>query len=465
MRRCPSYQRAPSVSATGKEGGPFQQAPFAETPRVCQISGNTYLFRPVAGWLGRGDISECASAMALIANSLAGEAGGPPQFAALKVAALLDTAIISGPGRQLAALAHAVREHGVEFRIYMFQRAGRPISPYIGYLERAGIDHVVLPDRGRLDVRLVGALARALREWRPDIVQSHNYRTAALAWLLRVGAPWPWIAFFHGATNENWKMRLYNRIDRALLPRADRLVVMSEHHLRSFASIEDRVRLIYNAAIPLPVGGTSVSLAAARLPGVPLVGVVGRLSFEKGIDVLLDAAARCQAARTPISLVVVGEGPEREVLERQAAALGLANHVHFVGNVLNMASLYPQLDLVVLPSRSEGLPNVLLEAVRANVPVVATAVGAVPEVLANPAAGEIAPPEDAGALAGAIGRALARGSTAEAHAARQALVRRFSLSHRVSCHLALYAELRPDRLRGPGYPVTTLPAGTPWCAR
>src|SRR4051812_13968590 len=73
------------------------------------------------------------------------------KFAGLRVAALMDTAIVSGPGRQLVALAQGLREYGVTLRVYMFQRAGRPRSPFISYLDRAGIEHIVLPDRGPLD--------------------------------------------------------------------------------------------------------------------------------------------------------------------------------------------------------------------------------------------------------------------------------------------------------------------------
>ncbi|WP_457155605.1 glycosyltransferase family 4 protein, partial [Mesorhizobium sp. P5_C1] len=119
------------------------------------------------------------------------------------MASLIDTAIVSGPGRQLTALANQLGEHGVKLRVYMFQRTGRSASPFIAYLERAGVDHVVFPDNGPLDVSLLLRLGRSLREWKPDIVQTHNYRTTVMAYLLKLtNPPWPWIAFFHGSTNE-----------------------------------------------------------------------------------------------------------------------------------------------------------------------------------------------------------------------------------------------------------------------
>jgi glycosyltransferase involved in cell wall biosynthesis len=369
----------------------------------------------------------------------------PVRFADLRVAAIIDTAILSGPGRQLTALAARLDRYGVKLRVYMFQRAGHPLSPFIAYLERAGVDHVVLPDRGPFDLILLASLGRSLREWGPDIVQTHNYRTTVMAYLLKcMNPPWPWIAFFHGLTNEDWKVRLYNRIDRMLLPKADRLVVMSARHKNEFSEVGDRVSVIHNAILPIPSEASPVELCNIRPAGVPLIGVIGRLSPEKGVDVLIDAVSLLPPGS--VSVFLAGDGPERSNLERQATALGVGSAIHFLGTVRDVASLYPQLDLVVLPSRSEGLPNVLLEALSADVPVIATAVGAVPEVLTDNAAGRVIPPDDARSMAEAITRTLADGRSDSAKKSRAAAVDRFSLEKRVERHVNLYRELRPDRL-------------------
>lgn len=367
----------------------------------------------------------------------------------LRVAAVMDTWIVSGPGRQIAALSKALEAQGMELRIFMFQRSGRPTSPFIAYLERAGVSHVVIPDNGPLDTALPGRLRRAFDEWKPDIVQSHGYRMTTLIYLLRLaGVRIPWVAFFHGATDENWKIRLYNLIDRTLLRRADRLVVLSEENRSMFADVAERLRLIHNASFPIPPDGEPVRLGHLRLPGQPLIAAVSRLSPEKGLDLLIEAVARLSAAGRPVSLVVAGDGQERAALERQAAALRIQDRVHFLGLVQNVTSLYSEVDMVVLPSRPgrEGLPNVLLEAMRADVPVVATAAGSVPEVLAVPGSGELVRPGDVDALVQGIEAALARGRSPEAAAARVKAIDRFSVERRVAAHLALYAEMRPDLL-------------------
>jgi glycosyltransferase involved in cell wall biosynthesis len=378
--------------------------------------------------------------------TIASPALGAPR---LRVAAVMDTWIVSGPGRQISALSQVLQAQGVELRIFMFQRSGRPTSPFIAYLERAGVPHVVIPDNGPLDTALPGRLRRAFDEWKPDIVQSHGYRMTTLVYLMRLaGVRIPWVAFFHGATDENWKIRLYNLIDRTLLRRADRLVVLSEENRSAFADVAERLRLIHNASFPIPPDGEPVRLGHLRQAGQPLIAAVSRLSPEKGLDLLIEAVARLSTAGRPVSLVVAGDGQERTALERQAATLGIQDRVHFLGLVQNVTSLYSEVDMVVLPSRPgrEGLPNVLLEAMRADVPVVATAAGSVPEVLAVPGSGELVRPGNVDALVQGIEAALKRGRSPEAAAARVKAIDRFSVERRVAAHLALYAEMRPDLL-------------------
>lgn len=385
-----------------------------------------------------------------------------PASSRLRVAAVMDTWIVSGPGRQLAALSQGLRSQGVDLKVFMFQRRGRSPSPFIDYLERAGVSCVVIPDGGPVDPAVPGRLRQALDEWKPDIVQTHGYRLTALMFLLRLtGLRLPWIAFFHGATEENWKVRLYNRLDGVLLRRADRLVVLSEENRRVFADAGQRLRLIHNASFPIPPDGEPVRLDHLRRAGQPLIAAVSRLSPEKGLDILIEAVARLRARGRPVSLVIAGDGQERMALEKQAAALGIGDHVHFLGMVVNVTSLYSQVDAVVLPSRPgrEGLPNVLLEAMRADAPVVATAAGSVPEVLAVPGSGELVRPGDVDALVEGIEAALTHGRSPAAVAARAEAIGRFSLERRVAAHLSLYAEMRPDLLAWApvGPPVTAAP--------
>lgn len=369
-----------------------------------------------------------------------------PGKPSVRVAAVIDAATVSGPARQLAALAQELEPQGVLLHVITFHRQGRPRSAFADFLEAAGVPVTVLHDAGPADVRLIGRLRAALTALDPHVVQSHGYRPTALVFALRrLGLPVPWIAFFHGETFENRKVRLYNWLDRRLMPHADRIVVMTARHVDRFGDLGDRVRVVHNAAIPVaedPVARerTARAIANRRLTE-PVIGVVGRLSPEKGVDVFLEAAAMLRRAGLPFTAIVAGDGPERTRLEAQRSTLDLDGIVHFLGALDAVSPVYDVLDALVIPSRSEGLPNVLLEALRADVPVVATDVGAIREVIGDTRAGIIVSPESAAELAAGIAAAIESRNDDDASRDRRAVTARMSLGHRAQEHLRLYREV------------------------
>lgn len=366
------------------------------------------------------------------------------------IVALIDTAQISGPGRQLAALATELRSSGVDLRVILLHRAHRPYPAYAEYLTSAGVTHAVVPDRGSLDLSIVVRIRELLRKWSAELIQTHSYRMTFAAVALRLlGDRRPWIGFFHGATAEDRKVRIYHWLDRRLLGAADRIVVMSRLHAGEFARYGARVRVIHNAVIPLTAPATESGL---RLPpeidrsaGIPLIGVVGRLSHEKGVDLFLDACRALAGRGVAFQAVIAGDGPERASLQARCEALGLSDRVFLLGQVTDVRSLYQHLALLVIPSRSEGLPNVLLEAMAADVPAVSTAVGAVPEVLTDPMAGTLVPIGDPEEMANAIDDILRWCRTPPASAARASTARRFSLAERTNSVKRLYDELSGTR--------------------
>lgn len=360
-------------------------------------------------------------------------------------------------GRQLGALASSLVDLGARFHVLLLQRPGKGRPPLAEYLEGIGVSCGVVEDRGPLDFGLVRRTAELLDGEAPSVVQSHGYKATAVVWALRrTGAKWPWVGFFHGETHENLKARVYHWLDHKMLGAADRVAVMSKPQLARFARLGSRVRIIHNAVLPDP--GTagpddSDRIRAATLGRArPILGVVGRLSPEKGVDVFLEACAVLEREGRPFSALIAGDGSERERLESHIARLGLEERVQMLGPVRNVSTLYRVIDLLVIPSKSEGLPNVLLEAIGADLPVVATAVGAVSEVLGDERAGIIVPPGDPVALAAGI---TAAGPLIELPAARTAradIAAAFSVQRRVERLVDLYAELTADAV-GPRAPA------------
>ena len=218
---------------------------------------------------------------------------------------------------------------------------------------------------------------------------------------------------------------------------AHRVVVMSDDQRTECSAIARRVAVMANAVIPsrgLPDALPEFVQALER----PRLAVIGRLSSEKGVDVFLGAAARLAERGLGFSALIVGDGPEREALERLCARLKLTHRVRFLGNMRDVRQIYECVDLVVIPSRSEGLPNVLLEALAHDRPVAATRVGAIPSVIDSPLAGSLAEPGSPDALADAILAALSLRTDSRAADARRRAAARFSLADRVLAHQRLY---------------------------
>src|SRR2546422_4268799 len=156
-------------------------------------------------------------------GAVPGESASSP----VRVAALVGSEALSGPGRQLTALAAALKRAGIACLIVASQRRGRPSVAFAQELDRAGVEHCVVEDRGPLDWRVARDVQDMLRRWRPSIVETHGYKTTAVAYLLRrLGSPWPWGCFFPGSTREGLKARFFQWVDRRLLRGGGLLVVL-----------------------------------------------------------------------------------------------------------------------------------------------------------------------------------------------------------------------------------------------
>jgi glycosyltransferase involved in cell wall biosynthesis len=287
------------------------------------------------------------------------------------------------------------------------------------------------------------------------VVQTHSYKpTSIIFWLShRRRRSYAWIGFHEGATDKGLKDWLYTRLDFRMLRVADRVVVMSQKQRDIFPKQLTHVHVVHNAVPQLPRAkdGSVLPPVLRRRRGegsVPLIGAIGRLSREKGVDVFLDALAILKRRGVAAKGVVIGEGALEESLKAQAVALGLGDSVVLTGRIEAMREAYDALDLMVIPSRSEGLPSTLLEAMPTGLPVVSTAVGAMVEIAAEePLSMRIVPPEQPGLLADAIAEALSNLADPAAAAARQRVVASYSIERRCDTMLAIYHDALTGRGR------------------
>ena len=266
----------------------------------------------------------------------------------------------------------------------------------------------------------IRAIRRRVLELQPDIVHTHAYRGDVLGRLALRGLPPATVATAHGFTGGGLKNRCYEWLDRRTLRRFDAVIAVSaelETRLRQCGVPDEKVRLIQNAFLPLPT--VSREEARARI-GLDVsgaaVGWIGRVEPEKGPDVFVQALGRLE--QRGVQAAVIGDGRELGNVELAVRGLGLEERVRFTGAIPNAGELLAAFDVMVLSSRTEGLPISLLEAMSAAIPLVATAVGDIPAATANGEFAQLVPPEDPGALAAAIDCTLANGERALAVARR-----------------------------------------------
>lgn len=364
----------------------------------------------------------------------------------IRVAALLDTSNVSGPARQLMASQAPLRDLGIELCLFAMHPASVSRTPFIQYLAEHGHSHVAIPTFGKLARRTLHTLAEAIEQFSPAIVQTHAYRPNMHALALRkLGlVRRPWVGFFHGTTAENRMVRLYHRLDRWVLSQCDDVFLVSRAQRSQLGRLR-RFAVVDNAILPPP--------PHADIPReTGLVLYAGRLSHEKGVDVLLDGWDTVQRAHPEARLIVLGDGPARESLVAHASGLAASDSVTFLPFDPAPWALYRRSSLVVLPSRSEGMPNVLLEALALGTRVVATDVGSVSEIAGSPAAFPVVPSENPGALASAIIQQLTASADDEARWSHDcaSILARYSLTHRAQVLAAHYRRIAESPAAGSG---------------
>jgi glycosyltransferase involved in cell wall biosynthesis len=350
----------------------------------------------------------------------------------VKLALVLGTST-GGTARHVRMLAAGCAARGLPVEVFGPAQTDRDFGfsrgtagPAAGRVEFTAVD---IADRPRVagDLRAIARLRRLLRAWRPGVVHAHGLRAGALTAIAvafirpAVHAARPaLIVTVHNAPPAGGTAGAIYRVLELIVARnADSVLCVS-------ADLEDRMRAagarrVGHAVVPAPaaspVPAASPQSAASPVPDVsaetrsairaelgagpgrPVVLAVGRLAAQKGFGLLLDAAARWADMQPEPLLVIAGSGPLAARLESRAASLGLP--VRFTGQRSDVPALLAAADVFVLPSTWEGQPLILQEALRAEVPVVATRVGGNPALTGEDAA-ILVPPRDAQGLADAV---------------------------------------------------------------
>jgi glycosyltransferase involved in cell wall biosynthesis len=301
----------------------------------------------------------------------------------------------------------------------------------------------------RADLSAVASLTRIIKELRPDLVHAHSSKAGGVARLARPACPRlpivysPHLYAFARHFERSAERSLYRTLERLLAPAATRVVCVCEAEARLARAIGParRVRVVYNGIEPIADRPPDERIAALRAEG-PVIGTLTLLHQRKGVQTLIDATPTVLARHPSAQVAIVGEGPELEALRAQARGRKVAHAVSFLGLSTDPPAALRAMDVFAHPSLAESFPYVVLEAMAAGRPIVATAVGGVPEAVSDGEDGLLVAPRDADALAHAICELLEEPTRAASmgRAAQRKAQERFTLAHMIDGLCEVYDE-------------------------
>ena len=316
---------------------------------------------------------------------------------------MVDSLDVGGAERHVIGLATALVSEGHAVTLACSvngalassaEAAGVTIRPLLGRLVKR-----------RLSLPFAWQLAGLVRREPFDLVHAHIYASEVASALATLGTRVPLVLTAH--TEADWQGRRARWLNRYAYRRASHVVAVSDNIGRQLIERDgvppDQVTTIPNALPPLPMTlPTPTLLFEKNGHAGPVIGVVARLQPEKGVEYFLRAAAEVARSATGARFVVIGDGPLRRELEALAEQLGLGERVRFLGLRPDAPTLVAGFDLLAVPSLSEGTALRVLEAMAAGVPIVASAVGGIPDQIRHEREGLLVPPGDPAALATAI---------------------------------------------------------------
>ena len=334
---------------------------------------------------------------------------------------LIASGFFGGPEKQIVAISTRLRGLGWDVVIGSF-REGRASVGITDAAAERGLPTFLIDTPSPFDPSAIGQLRSFLRFHEVDILVTHGYKSNVVGLLATRGSSVRQLPIVRGYTAEDPKVRLYEKLDRWVLRRFDRVLCVSEgtkRRLAGYGIAPGRIEVMHNGVdCDRDVRPMDIIREFSLPAGARVLIAAGRLSPEKGHRFLVEAMARLGALDPAAYCLILGAGKEEEVLRAQARAAGLEGRLVFGGFRCDVPACRAGADLVVNPSLTEGLPNVILEAMAVGTPVVATKVGGVGELIEHGESGWLVPAGDAAALATAIREALADREEARRRGAR-----------------------------------------------
>lgn len=324
---------------------------------------------------------------------------------------------IYGAERVIFAELVKLMERGVDVRFLMLQetRMGDSSDLMGRMVEELGVPVIRIPVSLPISPGMVWRTARELRRLAPLVVHTHGYKGDFVGLLAGRLARVPVVGEVSGwlFPENDYVIKFYEWLDAQALKRMDVAIALADYYRRMMEKMgfaPSMVKVIPSGVEPEELRARSGKVDIRQRLGLaedtPTVGMLTRLSEEKGVDLFIKAMARVVKEHPGARGVIFGTGPEQESLERLARTLGLDDHIVWAGYVEQAMDALLALDVLAQTSRIEALPQTLMEAMVMSRPVVTTAVGGCPELVVDGETGIVAPPGDVEAVARGICRLL-----------------------------------------------------------
>jgi glycosyltransferase involved in cell wall biosynthesis len=364
----------------------------------------------------------------------------------MKILHIISSSGMYGAEAVILNISRTLNESSHSSILGVFSNSANPNLQLHEIATAQGIDSHLIPCTGQIDRTVPASIRKLAARTNADIVHAHGYKADLYSYFALRQSAIPLVSTCHTWYDNDLTVSLYGMADRFVLRSYAAVVAVSEEvrqRLLKAGVRNEKINLVRNGIDLRPFDNASPSLREiSSQDHSPIVGLVGRLATEKGVDIFLRAAARVLVELPSTKFVVVGDGPDRGQLELLLNELQIKENASLLGRRDDMPSVYASLDVMVSASRREGLPIAILEGMASTLPIIATAVGAVPTLVLNGSTGLLVPAENVDALASEIVKLLTNPAQRQqlGTAAKKLIKEEFSAQRMTADYLHVYEQ-------------------------
>lgn len=364
----------------------------------------------------------------------------------MRILHLICSSGIYGAENVLINLLPSLRNLGIEVILgclSAFDSVGSEISQILKQWE---IPTVFINDKNKFSLRVLKAIHSTIKLYNPDILHVHGYKATVLGGLIANMIRIPFILTYHGEAKIRTELSTYIKIENIFVRKALRIIAVSKRIMEELiirGVPESNISVIHNGIKdPFITHLENISIKKNGLFSTHLL-TVGRLIKIKRIDLIIDAIGILKKEFPQIGLTITGNGPLENELKEYVTKAGLNSSVIFLGYVPDPTSTYNSADIFVISSASEGSPIALIEAMAASLPIIATSVGAIPEMLINRKNAIIIPKNDLKALVDSLRHLIVCPNLSKAlgDAARQSFLRNYTADVMAKSYFETYKNI------------------------